>query len=76
MLCPICKDGFLCEPIEKPLVVSYRGFSKTMGTSVFLSCSNCLYASTEPLNSVVDIDFELSKFKKEINRKLSIGDLI
>ncbi len=73
MICPVCKDGFISEPTPKPFVITYRGFSKTLGVLVYLSCSNCLYEATEPLETTVDIDAEITLFKREINRQLSIG---
>jgi len=76
MICPSCKAGFLCEPIPKPLVLSYRGFSKQVGMLVFNECSNCLYESTEPVESTIDIDAELVNFKREINKQLSVGEII
>lgn len=76
MICPVCKDGYVSEPTPKPLVVTYRGFNKTLGMLVYLSCSNCLYESTEPLATTVDIDAEMVLFKVEINRQLSIGEMI
>lgn len=74
MICPQCKNGFICEPTPKPLVLSYRGFSKIVATQLFLGCSNCLYEDIEPSGDIVDIDSEMVVFKREINRKLSIGD--
>lgn len=76
MLCPNCGDGYICEPTPKPLILSYRGFERKIGTQVYLACSNCLYEATEPLESTVDIDAEMMVFKIEINRQLSIGELI
>lgn len=73
MICPKCEDGFISEPTPKPFVITYRGFSKTLGVLVYLSCSNCLYESTEPLKANVDIDAEMILFKREINRQLSVG---
>ena len=57
-------------------VVSYRGFTKQIGTQVYLSCSNCLYTSVDALELNVDTDAEMTLFKVEINRQLSIGDII
>ena len=45
-------------------------------TQVYLSCSNCLYASVDPLELNVDIDAEMALFKVEINRQLSTGELL
>ena len=75
MICPQCHNGFVCEPIPKPLVLSYRGFDKQVATQLFLSCSNCEYAESEPTEGIVDIDYEVEIFKREINRKLSVGDV-
>jgi hypothetical protein len=74
MICPECKDGFVIEPVTKGFVLSYRGFTKQVGVEVFLSCSNCLYESIEPVQHNIDIDVELIKFKREINKQLSTGD--
>ena len=76
MICPECEDGFVSEPTPKPLVITYRGFSRTLGTQLYLSCTNCLYEATEPLESNVDTDAEMSLFKIEINRKLSTGKIV
>lgn len=76
MLCPSCGDGFLCEPTPKPLILSYRGFEKQICTQLYLSCSNCIYEATEPLESTVDIDAEMMVFKIEINRQFSTGEVI
>lgn len=56
--------------------LSYRGFERKIGTQVYLACSNCLYEATEPLESNVDVDVEMIIFKREINRQLSIGEII
>ena len=74
MLCPSCGDGDICEPTPKPVILSYRGFERCVATQLYLSCSNCLYEATEPVESTVDIEAEIISFKREINRKLSIGD--
>ena len=74
MLCPSCKDGYICEPTPKPLILSYRGFSRHVATLVYLACSNCLYEATEPLESTVDVDAEMITFKRDINRRFSTGE--
>lgn len=76
MICPACGDGHICEPTPKPLILSYRGFERCVATLAYLSCSNCLYEATEPLESTVDVDAEMIVFKREINRQLSIGEII
>ena len=72
-ICNHCNDGFLCELITKPLLLAYRGFTKHIATEVFMSCSNCSYVSTEPVGAV---DADMVIFKREINRQLSIGEII
>lgn len=76
MICPECKDGYVSEPTPKPLTIVYRGFSKQIGTQLYLSCSNCLYASTDPLELNVDIDAEIVTFRRDVNRQLSAGEII
>lgn len=76
MICPECKDGFISEPTPKPLTIVYRGFSKQIGTRLCLGCTNCLYEATDPLELNVDIDAEIILFQREVNRQLSIGELL
>ena len=76
MICTNCNNGFLCEPITKPLLLAYRGFTKHVATEVFMSCSNCSYEDVEPLEAIVDVDAELAIFKREINRQLSTGEIL
>jgi len=74
MLCINCGDGYICEPLPKPLVLTYRGFKKQIGTQIYLSCSNCLYVSTEPSDGALDMQEEMIAFKREVNMKLSVGE--
>lgn len=76
MICPECRDRFVSEPTPKPFILSYRGFEKHVATLGYLACSNCLYESTEPLKSTIDVDVEIITFKREINRQLSTGEII
>lgn len=74
MICPNCRAGFVCEPTPKPFILAYRGFTKQIGTQVYLSCSNCLYASVDPLELNVDIDAGMALFRREVNMRLSTGE--
>lgn len=74
MLCPICNNGFLCKSLPRPHVLSYRGFTKQIGTEILLECSSCLYEDLDSVESIVDVDAEMIIFKREINKKLAIGE--
>ena len=75
MICPKCNNGFLCPAISPvPLVLTYRSFTKSVGTQLAIQCSNCSYERLEP-NAAIDIDAEWSIFKREINRKLSVEEI-
>jgi len=74
MVCPQCSNGFLAPSLPVPLVLKYRGFSKQVATQEFLECSNCLYGGAEPISSV-DVDAETAKFRREVNTKLSVGEI-
>lgn len=74
MVCPQCNNGFLCPSLPIPSVLSYRRFEKVVGTFTLAECSNGCTASTDSLNSIVDMDAEMNLFKREINARLSIGD--
>jgi len=75
MICPSCNNGILSPSLPVPLVLTYRSFKKVIGTSTSLDCSSCLYESTGALNSSVDVDAEMLLFKREVNSKLSGGEL-
>lgn len=76
MICSHCNNGFLTPTLApEPLVIIYRGFSKTIGAQLVSECTSCSYSTTEASGSV-DIDSELVKFKREINMKMSEGELI
>ena len=75
MICPQCNNGILSPSFPIPLVLTYRSFNKAVGTYVVMECSSCSYESTEPLNSTVDMDQEMIIFKREVNTKLSGGDV-
>lgn len=74
MICPQCSNSILSPSLPRPFVLSYRGFKKEAGSEVYLECSLCPYESLEPLNSTVDVDYEMVKFKREVNMRLSEGD--
>lgn len=76
MICPECEDGYIYEPTPKPFILAYRGFTKQIGTQVCLGCTNCLYEATDPSELNVDIDAEIILFQREVNRQLSIGEII
>ena len=75
MICPECNNSLMCHSLPEALTVNYRGFSKQVATQVLLECQDGCTTSREPLNSIVDMDAELSKFKVEINRRFSGGEL-
>lgn len=79
MICGKCFNGFLCESFPVPFVLSYRGFTRVVGTQVYIECSSGCNNSTEPAKSIItsgeSLDVELSRFKYEINRKLSGEEL-
>lgn len=74
MICTQCHSGFLVQTIApKPVVLSYRGFSRLTGAQLILECTFCCNELTEPCKGI-DIDREWCIFKREINSKLSGGD--
>lgn len=76
MICPSCSNSVLSPAIAaKPLVLSYRGFNKEIASQLLLECSYCSYEHTEPLKGI-DIDEQWAVFKREINSRLSGGELI
>jgi len=74
VICPQCSNGFLAPSLPVPLVLKYRGFSKQVAAQEFLECTNCRYESAEPISSV-DVDAETAKFRREVNMKLSVGEI-
>lgn len=79
MICPNCNNGFLTPSFPIPFVLSYRGFTKVVGSQLYIECSSGCNSSTEPTKSIItsgeSLDVEMSKFKYEINRKLSGEEL-
>lgn len=74
MICTQCNSGFLVPAIApKPLVLSYRGFSRDVDSQITLECTYCSNELTEPCKGI-DIDHEWCIFKREVNSKLSGGD--
>lgn len=73
MICPKCSNGFLSPSLPRPLVLSYRGFSKEVASQIVLECTFCSNELTR-LCKGVDIDHEWCIFKREVNIKLSGGD--
>ena len=75
MICPECNNGILSPSLPVGARMSYRGFSEEVATLTYLSCSSCSYESTEPVEAI-DMDAAMVEFKIEINRQLSLGELL
>ncbi len=75
MICPACNNGILSPSLPIPLVLSYRSFKKVVGSSTTLDCSSCSYEDIASLKANVDVDQEMMLFKREVNTKLSGGEV-
>ena len=76
MICPSCSNGILSPSFPIPLVLTYRSFKKVVGSATTLGCSSCSYEDTDSLEANVDMDQQMSLFKREINTQLSGGDCV
>ena len=75
MICPSCNNGILSPSLPKPILLTYRSFNKSVGVSTSIECSSCLYEAKDSLKANVNIDQEMILFKREVNTKLSEGEV-